>query len=603
MTTSTSSAASTPDPQRNSAADAPSVRPAADLTALTQSDDFLLELGPALRGLAAVRPVDNLQAALEGLRSAERPQLLVVDARAVDAAVSAVESAAVAAAGVPVLIFAPADDRTRYAQALRGSDPFALLTTPIDPATVHPVFVRAIAEAANARAGTSAATPADTATGGRRRWWMVGGVLLALLAVGAIAGAVYWRRAQQRAGLPASLVVRPKPAAARLAVELSIVQGRVDDLLEKARAAMRARRYTGPPDDNALLYYRSAAAADPSSGEARDGLRRIGAVLADRFATDLTAAHLNQAALALATLAAAIPDHPGLADDRRQLAAAQADRARALAAQQQADANAQHLASLVEDRIRSGELSGGPDSASAYAAQLASAAPQNPLTPSTLADLRAAQRAAADRAAAAARAKALAKNAARLLGLAQARLAAGRLLDPPQESAAYYLAQARAHGADAAALAPLNQALMGRLLARARTEALAGKQDERDLAAARALGADAKALAEIRNLQAVKAAQATSAGLASRLRLVRKSLPRYPSEALADDVSGTVVVAYRVDPRGRTRDVRVIEATPPGLFDRAAIDAVTHWRYAPTLVAGKAVAVPTRVKIRFVPTR
>ena len=50
----------------------------------------------------------------------------------------------------------------------------------------------------------------------------------------------------------------PQPA-----VDTSIVAGQVDDLLEKARLAMRDRRYTAPTGDNALVYYRSALAADP----------------------------------------------------------------------------------------------------------------------------------------------------------------------------------------------------------------------------------------------------------------------------------------------------------------------------------------------------
>ena len=49
------------------------------------------------------------------------------------------------------------------------------------------------------------------------------------------------------------------------------MQGTVDELLEKARLAMRERRYTEPNGDNALLYYRSAADAD--AGERR-GSRR-----------------------------------------------------------------------------------------------------------------------------------------------------------------------------------------------------------------------------------------------------------------------------------------------------------------------------------------
>jgi protein TonB len=44
----------------------------------------------------------------------------------------------------------------------------------------------------------------------------------------------------------------------------------------------------------------------------------------------------------------------------------------------------------------------------------------------------------------------------------------------------------------------------------------------------------------------------------------------------------------------------VVEATPPGVFDQAAINAVKHWRYAPMIVDGTAVDVPgVRTRVRF----
>ena len=72
-------------------------------------------------------------------------------------------------------------------------------------------------------------------------------------------------------------------------VETSLVKGKVDELLEKARLAMRERRYSEPAGDNALLYYRSAAATEPGNGEALDGLTRVASVLASRFEEALAA--------------------------------------------------------------------------------------------------------------------------------------------------------------------------------------------------------------------------------------------------------------------------------------------------------------------------
>ncbi len=54
---------------------------AADLTALTTRDDFLLDLGQALEGRAGVRPVDSLAEAVAAMKGARRAQVLVIDAR------------------------------------------------------------------------------------------------------------------------------------------------------------------------------------------------------------------------------------------------------------------------------------------------------------------------------------------------------------------------------------------------------------------------------------------------------------------------------------------------------------------------------------------
>jgi protein TonB len=60
-----------------------------------------------------------------------------------------------------------------------------------------------------------------------------------------------------------------------------------------------------------------------------------------------------------------------------------------------------------------------------------------------------------------------------------------------------------------------------------------------------------------------------------------------------------VMLEFTVSTSGEPRDVRVIEATPPGIFDQAAISAVKRWRYAPLLVNGAAVEVPVKTRMRF----
>lgn len=55
--------------------------------------------------------------------------------------------------------------------------------------------------------------------------------------------------------------------------------------------------------------------------------------------------------------------------------------------------------------------------------------------------------------------------------------------------------------------------------------------------------------------------------------------PTYPRQAQARGLEGNVSVAFTVNPFGDTQDVRVVSAQPAGVFDLAAISAVSRWRY------------------------
>jgi TonB family protein len=87
--------------------------------------------------------------------------------------------------------------------------------------------------------------------------------------------------------------------------------------------------------------------------------------------------------------------------------------------------------------------------------------------------------------------------------------------------------------------------------------------------------------------------------LAANLKRLRSPSPDYPQSALAQKISGSVTLQFTVSTSGEPRDVRVVEATPPGVFDSAAMNAIRHWRYAPTVINGTPVEVPVRTLMRF----
>ena len=78
-----------------------------------------------------------------------------------------------------------------------------------------------------------------------------------------------------------------------------------------------------------------------------------------------------------------------------------------------------------------------------------------------------------------------------------------------------------------------------------------------------------------------------------------KVAPVYPRSALERNVQGHVLLEFAVTAAGAVRDPVVVEAEPPGVFDRAAIDAVSSFRYKPKMVEGEVVEV-TRVRNRVV---
>ncbi|HEY6483429.1 MAG TPA: energy transducer TonB [Steroidobacteraceae bacterium] len=662
-----------------------------DLTAVTTRDDFLLELGECLAGRASVHPVETFDAALSAVAGTKRGQVLVLDARDLMNVKSALERARAESRHAVVLVFGSAELDTKEGDTLEDAGAFALLPIPLDKARTGAALESAMAEALSrkAEAGVSPSAlsvePFRPADGGgppdtepdRTRLRL--GAVIAAVAVAS--GVFLYVQHTHKAAPPASPAgaVHPQAtkteadnaAAASATAETSIVSGTVDELLEKARLAMRERRYSEPAGDNALLYYRSAVAADAANGEALDGLQRVGNVLAARFQDAVGAGRLDEAAGTLASFRSAIPQDTRLGSFSLRLLTAQiskaladgsVDRAAALlrAAQQsgyipadqinrwrqeigrhQEEAKAQKLASLVTDRIRDGKLSEpAEDSAKLYLQQLRDVSAGGALTQRAIHDLDMAYLRKAREAALAghsqeqehwlseakasgvtaqeltafqrdlvnSRQKALAAESDRLAVLARDRMRGGRLTDP-QDSATSYLTQIQSADPGYSSLPQLTHELAARLLDRARSAAQNSKAAavDADLGQAKRWGADAKDILAVQQLQtssaaaaaAARAAAVDPASLAAGLKRLRYKAPDYPTRALTENLTGSVIVEYTVDANGNPRDVHATQGTPPGVFDHAAISAVKRWHYQPAVVDGMPVEVPMKTSIRF----
>lgn len=72
------------------------------------------------------------------------------------------------------------------------------------------------------------------------------------------------------------------------------------------------------------------------------------------------------------------------------------------------------------------------------------------------------------------------------------------------------------------------------------------------------------------------------------LRAIRTEAPAYPAFALRSGRQGQVTVSFRVDANGSPYDLDVVGRSAGGVFDTAALIAMSHWRFAPPAQAGRA---------------
>lgn len=66
-----------------------------------------------------------------------------------------------------------------------------------------------------------------------------------------------------------------------------------------------------------------------------------------------------------------------------------------------------------------------------------------------------------------------------------------------------------------------------------------------------------------------------------------KVQPTYPRRAQERGISGYVLVEFTVTETGAVEDVVVIDADPPGYFERAAVRAAQKFKYKPKVINGE----------------
>jgi periplasmic protein TonB len=89
------------------------------------------------------------------------------------------------------------------------------------------------------------------------------------------------------------------------------------------------------------------------------------------------------------------------------------------------------------------------------------------------------------------------------------------------------------------------------------------------------------------------------AGASSGLIALKRVEPKYPARAMSRHIEGWVKVEFTVTTTGSVRNARVAVAEPSGIFDEAALNAISQYRFKPEISDGVATERKGTQKFSF----
>jgi protein TonB len=535
------------------------------------------------------------------------------------------------------------NDQTALAAQITNGTVYRFLHKPVSEQRVR-LFV----DAAWRRHGEeipTAAAPEEPLGPSRNQLFLGAAAVLALLAAGG------WFLTRKPAPAPVPVVAEAAPAR----------DAELELLLKKADAAYAAGSLVSPPNQNAADLYKQALRHNSTDPRAAAGLEKIIAYLLSSAESQLAAQHIDEAQKLTDQARAIKPDHVRVAflstrigKERERSVLNQARQAASSGNLEQAIAVLDGAARKDEpqkkpdDRVgdylakASARLSDGKlvepaqDNARFFIESARALAPNDPqvrqaqqqLEERLVTEIRQALAAgnadtargwidaAADsgishdviadltREAQQVQASAKADAMAQLTLQFNNRLSQGKLIDPPNDSAKFYLAQLVQSDATHPATVSARQALAGRTLDEAK--AAANRQDytgaKHWLAETHDAGTDDASIAAVEHDMATAqeaAKHANEVVSAANLELAKYVPPNYPDAARRSGMSGWVDVQLVVRPDGTVTDVIITGAEPAGVFEQAAVDAVKKWRYKPVERDGHAIDQRARLRMKF----
>jgi len=73
----------------------------------------------------------------------------------------------------------------------------------------------------------------------------------------------------------------------------------------------------------------------------------------------------------------------------------------------------------------------------------------------------------------------------------------------------------------------------------------------------------------------------------------------YPPRARAQGIEGYVDISVLIGITGEIEKIEILESTPAGVFDAAALQGIQQWRFAPAMYQGQAVRAWAKQRVRF----
>jgi TonB family protein len=602
-----------------------------ELVVLTTDDAFLQTLREAVgssRRLWHVPSPDKVS----DLLVAGEVGIVVLDAQALHAAANLfVEQIKRQFPDLVVVAAGHRDDETALAGLISAGLVYRFIHKPMSPARAK-LFAEAAIKKYEDQRRRAAETPQRRRAVPSNRNWLLGGSAGALALIAAIVWFVQ-RSGGDDAAVPAGEMTKSSSAES--------------PLLARAAAALAANKLTDPPGDNALELYLQLQAHNPADASASAGLQEVRERLLARAENALLEERLDEAAAAIDTASKSGVESGRVAFLTAQLAKSRARLKTAQAqVQQQSQARAEPkaaeedrvtpLLNLAAMRLADGHLlEPDRDNARFYVAEALSLDPQNAaaqeaqraLASRLLEEVRSAvdRREFAHAAALIDSANGIAVAAdidsvrnlltgarkeaqvdawGQLLKNANERLLQDRLIEPANDNAKYFYLTLKQLDPNNAALASVLQDLGTRLSAKARRALLLGQYDAARSWLEEAGSIDfssAELMSAQHDLDAAVAKQNFMTNLvpASQLTPLKTVQPLYPAKAQNSKLQGWVDLEFTISETGKVQDVAVHATSIPGVFEDAAVKAVSQWRYQPILRDAKPVPVRTQIRVRF----